>query len=76
MVTEMNKLFPEIEVDLRVLMANTAYKAKAKICLCPFCRNLDPDKERCTMCEGSGIIIKLHKPPPELKLVVIPGGKI
>lgn len=66
---------PEFEVDIRLTLNDQPYKAKAKICMCPFCRNIEAEKKNCGLCEGQGIIIKLRKMPPIFNPVVIKGGK-
>jgi hypothetical protein len=66
---------PELEVEIRLKLYGIDYKSKAKICLCPFCTNLEPERSTCGMCDGSGLIIKLKESKLPLKLIVIPGGK-
>ena len=66
--------------DVEILLTlkidpESSYKAKAKLCACPFCLCRDGEKEKCTFCVGTGILIKLNKPLPKAKLVFIRGGK-
>lgn len=66
---------PSLGVDLVLTVEGQRIVAKGLVSVCPFCDNLEDNKHACGLCLGSGIIIKLLKPPPQLKLRVIPGGK-
>lgn len=66
---------PSLEVGLVLTVEGQRITAKGLVSVCPFCDNLEGDKEVCGLCMGAGLIIKLIKPPPQLKLRIIPGGK-
>ena len=67
---------PSLGVDLVLTIEGQRITVKGLVSICPFCDNLEGDREACGLCVGAGLIIKLLRPPPQLKLRIIPGGKV
>lgn len=71
----MNFKSAELEVEIKLTLQGNKYRAKAKICLCPFCQNDDGRKDTCDLCGKMGMIIKLKSPPKKYKLKLVPDEK-
>lgn len=66
---------PPLEVELELTVFGFKYTALGRLHVCPFCENKDGEKEACSLCEGTGILIRLKRAPQIFKMFSIKGGK-